>query len=122
MKNKPPTINELKGIIISTPVCVYDRVRVVDRGRSYSARGCYDRKSDTICISRSSHREWGGAYDAVLTVIHEALHKARPEWSERMVRQHELRYYKSRALRESAAFKLLNAAMFGNDWEKLPDE
>ncbi len=85
-------------------------------------RGQYKPDEDVIRISRAHHRSWGGADEVVLTVIHEALHKARPEWGERVVRQNELRYYRSRALREAAAIRLLNVVMFGDEWEKLPEQ
>ena len=121
-----PTIQELIRAIDEVDIGIYERVTVsgLKNGKwvRKSVSGAYDPDQDRIRIGRRHHRRWGGADELITTVIHEALHRARPKWSERAVRQHELQYFRSRALRERAAVRLLNIVVFGNNWEEAPPE
>lgn len=123
-----PTIQELIRALDQLEIAIYERVSVPGRERGRwvrkGVRGAYDPESDRVRIGRKYHRAWSGADEMVATTIHEALHSARPSWPERLVRQLEMHYYKSRALRERAAVRLLNVLVFGNGWEEKvpPDE
>lgn len=116
------TVQELISAIEAVEIAVYEQVSVpgLKNGRwvRKAVRGVFEPDKDRIRIGRRLHREWSGADDAIVTVIHEAIHRVRRDWPERKVRQYEMAFFKSRALREKAAIRLLNVVLFGNDWSE----
>lgn len=105
----PPTIAELIKAIEDVEIKFHEEVREA----SEPVRAVYVHDRDQIRISLSEHRKLGGADDMVMTLIHEAIHRVRPDWPERKVVRHEFRYFKSRALREHAALRLLDVFLSG---------
>ncbi|MGI0017062.1 MAG: hypothetical protein ACREBU_26870, partial [Nitrososphaera sp.] len=81
--------------------------------------GYYDVDDDEIHVGLFRNRKHGQADELVYTVIHEALHKVRPDWPEDVVQMEEARYAKSRVLRETALVKILNVTLFGRDLDSI---
>ncbi len=79
-------------------------------------RGYASPQDKEVVVGKRHHRGWAKANDMILTFIHELLHVAVPQASERWVRAHEMELFKDAALREATALKMLNSLLFpGND-------
>lgn len=96
-------------------------VQALGRKKKVSYRrhffGYYDTDREVIVLGRMMNKEKGQADELVATLIHEALHRIRPGWSEDVVQMMEKKYLKSRAVRETALLKLVNITLFGRDLE-----
>ncbi len=121
-RESKPRIDRLKSAIDETTIHIYERTKEPfkqgDEWVYKTVRGAYDPSTDRIKIGKVLHRKWAGADDMIMSLIHESIHVARPTWPERLVRQMEAHFFKSLALREHAAVRLLNVTLFGNGWEE----
>ena len=114
---KPPTIQALLHLLDEVSVRIVSRARLqVDGGELQDFKGYYDWQNKTIVIGKARHR--GQFEDMVATGIHELLHAffdVRLEderHHEDDVGRWEMRYFRSRALREAMGIRVANAAIF----------
>lgn len=106
MEKKRPNLKSLLKALEETPIKVVERATV----EGEAVYGYCDGESITIGVQ--GHRD-KGADSLIQTVIHELVHIHDENHTEREAYKWELVFFRSRALREAVAIKLLDVVVFG---------